>query len=244
MSATLPLDIAQYKQIVIMTGAGISVASGLPTYRGVGGLWETVDVASHATAAAMSEDPGKVWAFFSSVRRQIAQAQPNLGHLAIAHAEHRLRSDQSLTVLTQNVDGLHSLAGSTRVVELHGSLRQSRCTRCDFARDEDLASSPNGCPTCPSCAAPLRPAVTLFDEALPVDAVSGRWNVRHRVACLQFRARGRVRRSEDDLHQPRTDDATQSSFSRSHPRARRGGLAKFASRFVIGAAHQSVEVAL
>lgn len=170
MSATLPLDIARYKQIVIMTGAGISVASGLPTYRGVGGLWDTVDVASHATAAAMSEDPGKVWAFFSSVRRQIAQAQPNLGHLAIARAEHGLRSDQSLTVLTQNVDGLHSLAGSTRVVELHGSLRQSRCTQCDFARDEDLASSPNECPSCPSCAAPLRPAVTLFDEALPVDA--------------------------------------------------------------------------
>jgi NAD-dependent deacetylase len=170
MPAAPALDLAQYKQIVIMTGAGISVGSGLPTYRGVGGLWDTVDVASHATAAAMSQDPSKVWAFFSGVRRQIAQAQPNSGHLAIARAEGRLRPDQSLTVLTQNVDGLHSLAGSTRVVELHGTLRQSRCTRCDFARAEDIATSPNECPCCPNCAAPMRPAVTLFDEALPVDA--------------------------------------------------------------------------
>jgi NAD-dependent deacetylase len=100
----------------------------------------------------------------------MALAQPNPGHLAIARAESRLRPDQCLTVLTQNVDGLHSLAGSTRVVELHGTLRRSRCTRCDFVRPEDIATSPDDCPSCPSCAAPMRPGVTLFDEALPVDA--------------------------------------------------------------------------
>jgi len=170
MPAPPPLDLARFKQIVVMTGAGISVASGLPTYRGAGGVWGTVDVGSHATAAAIAEDPGKVWAFFSEIRHQIATAQPNAGHRAIAQAETRLRPDQSLTVLTQNVDGLHTLAGSTRVVELHGTLRESRCTRCDFARPEDLAASPRECPTCPSCGAPMRPAVVLFDEALPVDA--------------------------------------------------------------------------
>jgi NAD-dependent deacetylase len=170
MTSAPPINLASYKQIVIMTGAGISVASGLPTYRGAGGLWDKVDVGSHATAAAIEADPERVWGFFSQVRKQIAAAQPNAGHVAIAAAEARLRDDQRLTVLTQNVDGLHSLAGSENVVELHGTLRRSRCTLCDYARAEDLATSPEICPRCPTCAAPLRPGVVLFDEMLPVDA--------------------------------------------------------------------------
>ena len=117
MPAVAPLDLAPYKHIVIVTGAGISAASGLPTYRGAGGLWDTVDVASHATAAAIAADPSRVWAFFAHIRTQLGNTKPNAGHLAIARAEERLRPDQTLTVLTQNVDGLHALAGSTRVVE-------------------------------------------------------------------------------------------------------------------------------
>ena len=170
MNAVSALDLAKYEKIVIMTGAGISVASGLPTYRGAGGLWDTVDVASHATAAAIEADPERVWTFFAQIRAQIAAARPNPGHLALARAEARLGHHQRLTVLTQNVDGLHGLAGSTQVVELHGTLRRSRCTRCPYERAEDLAASPAACPRCPDCSAPLRPAVVLFDEALPVDA--------------------------------------------------------------------------
>lgn|SRR6478735_1558282 len=170
MPTAPPLDLGQYKCIVVMTGAGISVASGLPTYRGVGGLWDTADVGSHATATAIAADPKRVWSFFAGIRRQIVSAKPNAGHLAVARAEHGLRPDQSLTILTQNVDGLHSLAGSTRVVELHGTLRQSRCTRCDYVRAEDLATAPEDCPRCPVCSELMRPAVVLFDEALPVDA--------------------------------------------------------------------------
>jgi NAD-dependent deacetylase len=170
MPTITPLDLSAYKRIVIMTGAGISVASGLPTYRGVGGLWDTVDVAGHATAAAIEADPTRVWAFFAHIRTQLASTRPNAGHLAIARAEERLRPDQTLTVLTQNVDGLHSLAGSKRVVELHGTLRESRCTRCDYTRAEDLSNSVQECPSCPSCSALMRPSVVLFDEPLPVDA--------------------------------------------------------------------------
>jgi len=170
MTDVTPIDLGNYRRIVVMTGAGISVASGLPTYRGAGGLWDKVDVRSHATAAAVQADPARVWSFFAEVRAQIAVAQPNVGHLAIAQAERCLRDDQRLTVLTQNVDGLHTLAGSTRVVELHGSLRRSQCTRCDFERAGDLVLSPALCPPCPSCSAPLRPAVVLFDEPLSVDA--------------------------------------------------------------------------
>ncbi len=168
---TVPrLDVANYQRMVVLTGAGISVASGLPTYRGAGGVWEEIDVESHATAAAVAADPERVWRFLSGARAQVARALPNAGHLAIARAEARLSQDQSLIVLTQNVDGLHTLAGSTNVVELHGTLRGSHCTRCDYARTEDLATSPAACPRCPDCSAHLRPSVVLFDELLPVDA--------------------------------------------------------------------------
>jgi NAD-dependent deacetylase len=164
------IDLSKYQRIVLLTGAGVSVASGLPTYRGAGGLWKAVDVERHATAAAIEADPARVWEFFSEVRSLLATAKPNAAHLAIASAESQLRSDQQLTVLTQNVDGLHGIAGSHRVVELHGTLRRSRCTRCEFCRPEDLATGASACPRCPTCAAHLRPDVVLFDEALPVDA--------------------------------------------------------------------------
>jgi NAD-dependent deacetylase len=170
VSTLRPLELGSYPNIVVFTGAGISVASGLPTYRGVGGIWERDDVETHATAAALAADPHRVWAFFTQARRQIAEAKPSAGHLAIARAEEHLRRGQTLTVITQNVDGLHSLAGSKKVVELHGTLRRSRCMRCDHSRDEELETSPEVCPACPSCGAPMRPAVVLFDEMLPVDA--------------------------------------------------------------------------
>jgi NAD-dependent deacetylase len=172
VTASLPaaLELARYHSVVVLTGAGVSVASGLPTYRGAGGLWDTIDVGGNATAAAVEAAPARVWAFFAGARAKLVAARPNAAHLAIAQAEARLRSDQRLTVLTQNVDGLHALAGSRRVVELHGTLHRTRCTRCEFSRDEDLATSPAQCPSCPRCSAALRPAVVLFDEALPVDA--------------------------------------------------------------------------
>lgn len=167
---TPPIDVSAYRQIVVLTGAGVSVGSGLPTYRGKGGLWTSTNVEHYATAAAMAADPAAVWTFFASIRAQIASAKPNPAHLALAHAEASLSTGQHLVILTQNVDGLHELAGSRQVVELHGSLRRSRCTSCDHVRDEDLAASPSTCPACPVCGAPLRPDVVLFDEPLSVDA--------------------------------------------------------------------------
>lgn len=183
-----PLDLSRYTGIVVLTGAGVSAASGLPTYRGVGGLWAQTDVASHATAAAIAADPGRVWSFFAGLRRDLARAAPNPAHLALAQAERALRSDQSLTLITQNVDGLHGVAGSRRVVELHGTLRRSRCTVCDFARDEALATVDSDCPACPSCGAPMRSDVVLFDEELPVRA---EWEAKMALrACDLFLAIG------------------------------------------------------
>lgn len=164
------IDLSSYRRMVVLTGAGISAASGLPTYRGAGGLWNEIDVENHATAAAVKSNPARVWEFFAEIRAQLVGALPNAGHLALARAEQRLRPDQRMTVLTQNVDGLHTLAGSKHVVELHGSLRRSRCTRCYYERVENPAAASRSCPPCPSCGAPLRPSVVLFDEMLPSDA--------------------------------------------------------------------------
>ena len=164
------LLLERYQRIVVLTGAGVSAASGLPTYRGSGGLWTTANVESYATATAIAADPARVWTFFAELRAKVAEAAPNAAHLALAAAEARLTPSQRFTVITQNVDGFHTLAGSRHVVELHGTLRRSRCTKCNHGRAEDLAASPASCPPCPECGAPLRPDVTLFDEALSVDA--------------------------------------------------------------------------
>jgi NAD-dependent deacetylase len=170
MSAAPVIELSKYQRIVVLTGAGVSVASGLPTYRGAGGLWKEVDVERHATAAAVEADPARVWEFFSGIRALVAAAKPNAAHIAIARAESKLKKNQQLTVLTQNVDGLHSVAGSNRVVELHGTLRRSRCTGCSYSRDEDLATAPLKCPMCPACGGHMRLDVVLFDEPLPVDS--------------------------------------------------------------------------
>ncbi len=163
------IDFGQYRQIVVFTGAGVSAASGLPTYRGAGGIWGEVDVQQHATAAAIEVRPAVVWEFFARMRSLVASASPNAAHHAVSGVEARLSSGQSLTVLTQNVDGLHGVAGSRRVIEVHGTLRRSRCTRCEYSRAEDLAAISYECPSCPSCTAHMRPDVVLFDEPFPVD---------------------------------------------------------------------------
>lgn len=164
------------------------MGSGLPTYRGKGGLWVSANVDQFATAAAIQADPAGVWAFFAPIRQQIGAARPNAAHFALAHAEAALTSEQRLVILTQNVDGLHTSAGSQNVVELHGTLRRSRCTGCEYVRDEDLAASPPSCPACPDCAAALRPDVVLFDEPLSVDA---EWESKKALrACDLFLAVG------------------------------------------------------
>jgi len=157
------------KNIVILTGAGISVASGLRPYRGPGGLWNDVDVETVANAEAIRRDPDRVWGFFETARRAIAEARPNPAHDALARLEASLRPGQSFLLITQNIDGLHQAAGSRRAIELHGTLRRTRCTLCKYERDEALAASTPTAPRCPDCGAALRPDVVLFDEPLSVD---------------------------------------------------------------------------
>ena len=170
-----PIDPRAYRKIVVLSGAGISVASGLPTYRGVGGLWQDDELPRFAQASAWRTDPLGLWNAFAPMRDALSRVRPSAGHLALAAFEERQPAGHELHVITQNVDGLHGAAGSRRVIELHGNLRRSRCAseRCASAPFEDDRASFERLPTCPTCGALQRPDIVLFGESLSVAAEHG-----------------------------------------------------------------------
>ena len=116
------------KKIVFVTGAWISQESGIPTFRGKEGLWRNYDPMKLATIDAFYDNPKLVWEWYNERRKNIFQAQPNLGHIAIAELEKYAQ----VVVLTQNIDGLHQKAWSSKVLELHGSIIRIKCSVCDF----------------------------------------------------------------------------------------------------------------
>jgi NAD-dependent deacetylase len=164
-----PLGVDAYRNIVVLTGAGVSVASGLRPYRGPGGLWEEAGVADLATPEALAARPGDVWRLFGSLRALARAARPNAAHEALAAVERRLGEGASFTLVTQNVDGLHQRAGSRNVIELHGSAFRTRCgsDTCELRPFEDEDPHEGSTPKCPLCGGILRPDVVLFDEAIP-----------------------------------------------------------------------------
>ncbi len=153
-------------RVVALTGAGVSAESGIPTFRGPGGLWERFRPEDLATPEAFARDPRRVWAWYKWRLGIVLSARPNPAHLALAELE---RMGLLEAVITQNVDGLHQEAGSKRVVELHGSLRRARCTRCGLRISLEAVPSED-LPKCPSCGGLLRPDVVWFGEPLPSDA--------------------------------------------------------------------------
>ena len=157
-------DIANH--IVILTGAGVSVGSGLPTYRGPGGLWESADIAKIVEARYLPGSLPDLWRLYIKRRRVALLAEPNPAHLAIAKLQNARPG--AVTLLTQNVDGLHQRAGSPQVTELHGSAFRTRCTNshCHLPPFDDTRSYA-AVPHCPRCGSPLRPDVVLFGEPLP-----------------------------------------------------------------------------
>ncbi len=150
------------KHIAVLTGAGISAESGVPTFRGEGGLWKRFRAVDLATPEAFARDPKLVWEFYSWRREFIAPLSPNPGHFALAEIERRV---PKFTLITQNIDGLHKKAGSEHILELHGNLWWVRCTGCGSLR-EDLRIPLPELPTCESCGAMLRPHVVWFGEML------------------------------------------------------------------------------
>ncbi|MDH3885363.1 MAG: NAD-dependent deacylase [Desulfobacterales bacterium] len=151
------------KKIVFVTGAGISQESGIPTFRGEDGLWRNYDAMKLATIDAFYDNPKLVWEWYNERRSNIFSAEPNLGHKAIAELE----KFSKIIILTQNIDGLHQKAGSSQVLELHGSIVKIKCTVCDY-KDEILTEFSEIPPLC-TCGNILRPDVVWFGEGLPQD---------------------------------------------------------------------------
>lgn len=167
----IEIDLKEYSRIVVLTGAGVSVASGIRPFRGPSGVWNEIS-ADKLNADAAKNDPEFVWQVFGSMREVISRASPNAAHKTLARVEEALSPNRQLTLITQNVDGLHQQAGSTNVVELHGSLLHTRCSNsaCDSAVFADTATYTNGVPRCEKCQSHLLPNVVLFDEPIPVEA--------------------------------------------------------------------------
>ncbi|RYF41240.1 MAG: NAD-dependent deacylase, partial [Comamonadaceae bacterium] len=175
-----PLELTSHlkraRHAVVLTGAGMSAESGIPTFRDQGtGLWANFDPAKLATEQAFRKDPGTVWAWYETRRRQVARAQPNPGHVGLAKLA-GLPWLQDFCIVTQNVDDLHERAGSASVLHLHGSLFAPRCLACARPFEEDLdalhgaleeepASLPP--PRCTHCGGQVRPGVVWFGESLP-----------------------------------------------------------------------------
>jgi NAD-dependent deacetylase len=155
--------LAQAENVLVLTGAGISAESGVPTFRGPGGLWREFRPEDLATPQAFERDPRLVWEWYQWRREAIAPLQPNAAHHAVARLEERARE---FLLATQNVDGLHARAGSRRMVELHGSLWRLRCTSCHGLREDRRVPLPALPPQC-ECGALLRPDVVWFGEMLP-----------------------------------------------------------------------------
>jgi NAD-dependent deacetylase len=166
--AALVNGLRQARHVVVLTGAGISAESGVPTFRQTHtGLWAHYDPQELATPAAFKRDPKLVWDWYEWRRHLIEAAAPNAGHLALAALERRV---PRFTLITQNIDALHQRAGSQRVIELHGSIFRRRC----FDEDtlvEMSAPTDETPPRCPSCGGPIRPDVVWFGEPLPPSAL-------------------------------------------------------------------------
>jgi len=150
------------ERVAVLTGAGISAESGVPTFRGEGGLWRQYRATELATPEAFAEDPRLVWEFYNWRREVLAPLHPNPGHQALAAMEKHF---PDFTLITQNIDGLHQTAGSRKMVELHGNIWWVRCTGCSKTIEDRRVPLPE-LPSCETCGALLRPNVVWFGEML------------------------------------------------------------------------------
>jgi NAD-dependent deacetylase len=152
---------AEFESIVILTGAGISAESGVPTFRGPDGLWEGHRVEDVATPEAFARDPVLVQRFYDARRAALARVEPNAAHLALAKIDREFAGE--LLIVTQNVDDLHERAGARRLLHMHGELKRALCRGCGESRpwEGELIDAP----ACPGCgAAKLRPDIVWFGE--------------------------------------------------------------------------------
>lgn len=155
--------LAEARSVAVLTGAGVSAESGVPTFRDANGLWNQYRVQDLATPSAFARDPKLVWDWYNWRRSVLSEVKPNPGHYALAELEKRI---PGFTLITQNVDGLHELAGSQNVLRLHGSVWSVRCLACGQETLDKRIPMPDIPPHC-DCGGLLRPAVVWFGEPLP-----------------------------------------------------------------------------
>jgi NAD-dependent deacetylase len=190
----MTITITPTTHLLVLTGAGISAESGVPTFRDAGGLWEGYRFEEVASPDAFVRDPLLVWRFYSMRRAGMDGIAPNAAHHALVEVERRL-GDRFLLV-TQNVDGLHRVAGSERMVEMHGALMRSRCSVCDRPSFEDRTAYKAGTlPMCGRCKEAgrdglLRPDIVWFGEAIPHEAMQRTVDFMERAEDLVFLAVG------------------------------------------------------
>ncbi len=176
-----PLQRAFLKmRVLVITGAGVSAESGIPTFRGKDGYWRNLDPIKLATSEAFARDPELVWQWYYERRERIRNAQPNAGHEAIASLAQC--ADEFLLV-TQNVDDLHERAGLAKaeMVQIHGDIFVTKCSRCDFEQEHE--QDQNGVPRCTKCDALMRPGVVWFGEPLPARETERVENYLQRDSC-------------------------------------------------------------
>ena len=159
-------QLRQAKHIVVLTGAGISAESGVPTFRG--GFWTQYRPEDLATPEGFRRNPALVWNWYAERRLNIGKVQPNPGHHALARMEQQA---SRFTLITQNIDGLHHRAGSKNIIELHGNIYRVKCSK-DHTLCSHWNESQDVPPRCPDCGAYLRPDVVWFGENLPQDAIA------------------------------------------------------------------------
>jgi NAD-dependent deacetylase len=165
--AALAALVRERQPCVVLTGAGVSTESGIPDFRSETGIWASVDPFEVASMRAFRRDPARVWGFYRERIHLLRDAEPNAAHHALAELERR---GFVQAVVTQNIDTLHTRAGSSDVVEVHGSIRSAQCLGCLWTEPADavlvqLDESP--IPSCPQCGEVLKPGVVLFGELLP-----------------------------------------------------------------------------
>lgn len=160
--------VSNSNEIVVLTGAGISAESGIPTYRGEEGLWRNYSPQELATPEAFFKNPKLVWEWYDSRRAIMKNAKPNPGHFAITALE---KEKRDFTLITQNVDGLHFAAGTRNVIELHGSLWEIKCTECEKVEKNYQVPIPELPPRCGDCGAVMRPNTVWFGEIIPMERI-------------------------------------------------------------------------
>ncbi len=153
-------------KVCVLTGAGISAESGVPTFRGEGslGVWKGMPFEEISSARMVKEDLDAVWEWFDYRREILKSCEPNEGHHSLSRWENRFAE---FLIVTQNIDGLHKIAGSQRIIELHGNINRSRCTKCNLKYEMEVDEIPHEPKICDLCDSPVRPDVVLFGEMLP-----------------------------------------------------------------------------